>query len=98
MKFLAVLLTLFTFNAFAVCIVNYPSSCNLQGSEYSSGGGKKIIVYIEIDCKDSEGNHVKYIGTKGSVGGLFGFGRFTMPEKIKFIRWSKDKVAFGSGC
>lgn len=53
--------------------------------DYSSGGGDKAIVYLEVLVKDNKGNYHMYTDTKTSLSGLIGFGRFTIPKKFDFI-------------
>ena len=72
---------------------HYPSSCKqITSSEYSTGGGDKVVQYMEMDCITTNGSYVKYIDRIGSVGGAFGFGRLTQPDKVVFIKWNKDEL------
>ena len=66
-----------------------PKSCDVQSSEFSTGGGDKFFILMEVDCKKPDGSITKYVHQKGSVSGLLGFGRWTTPEKIDFVK-SKD--------
>ena len=79
--------------ASGVMTCNYPSTCKtITSSEYSTGGGDKIVQYMEMDCITKSGQYVKYIDRIGSVGGFFGVGRFTQPNKVIFIPWDKDEL------
>ncbi|GEM_PF-5957142 len=71
----------------------YPKTCKeIVSSEYSTGGGDSVIQYIELDCRTKEGEYVKYIDRMGSVGGFFGVGRFTQPDKIYFRKGNEDEL------
>ncbi len=71
----------------------YPKTCReIISSEYSTGGGDKVIHYVEVDCKTNNGEYIKYIDRIGSIGGFFGLGRFTQPDKIYFKQWEKDEL------
>ncbi len=87
-----------------VCIVNvaiaggimvckYPNTCRkIVSSEYSTGGGDKIVQYMEMDCVTENGSYIKYIDRIGSIGGAFGLGRFTQPNKVLFEPWRRDEL------
>ena len=54
-------------------------------SDYSSGGGDKPIVYIEVLVEKTDGTYEMYLDSKMSTSGLLGFGRFTMPSSFEYI-------------
>lgn len=68
----------------AKCTV--PMSCEIISSEFSTGGGDKLLVLMEVDCKKADGTINKYIHQKASAAGLLGFGRWVTPEKITFVK------------
>ena len=76
--------------------VRVPKDCDVQSAEFSTGGGDKIVRYIEVLCEYPNGRQVIYIDEQASVAGAFGFGRFTMPNKIEIIKDPKlkDKIDF----
>jgi len=73
-------------SAFAsTCHVTLPSDCvKINDSEFSTGGGDKAMWIIEVGCFTSSGAYKKYIATKVSASGFFGFGRWTTPDLITF--------------
>jgi len=67
--------------------VMVPSDCQtIQSATYSSGGGKKIIVYAKVHCVMKDGSDALFLATKASASGMFGFGRFTLPDRINIVR------------
>ena len=71
-----------------------PSDCKtIQSSTYSSGGGKKAIVYVKIHCIMKDGSDALFLADKISGSGILGFGRFDLPDRINFVRTDelKDK-------
>jgi hypothetical protein len=71
----------------------YPKECvQPLGSKYSTGGGNKAIQYVQLDCRDSKGYMISFIDEMGSLSGLLGFGRLTMPNKISFTPSNKSKM------
>jgi len=67
--------------------VMVPSDCKtIQSATYSSGGGKKIIVYAKVHCVMKDGTDALFLASKASASGMFGFGRFTLPDRINIIR------------
>jgi len=74
-------------------ICYYPKSCKqIVSTEYSTGGSKKLIHYIELDCITNEGQYVKYTDKIIKKAGFLGLGRLTIPDKIIFIKWNKDEL------
>ena len=72
---------------------HYPKELDIKSTEFSTGGGDKLIIYLEVfGYHKEQEQYVTYIDSKGSVGGMFGLGRFTAPEKIEYIPWDKDKI------
>ena len=69
-----------------------PKGCDPIGAEYSTGGGDKAIQYFEVMCEFSDGSKAIYIDRILSVGGMFGVGRFTQPDKIIFKHHNKDEL------
>lgn len=66
-------------------VCKYPKECvQPLGSKYSTGGGNKVIQYVQLDCRDKQGGMVSYIDQITALSGLFGFGRLTMPDRITF--------------
>ncbi len=71
-------------------ICKYPKECiEPIGSKYSTGGGKAAI---QLDCKTKDGHMVSYIDEMGSLSGLFGLGRLTMPDRITYKTHDKLKM------
>jgi len=71
----------------------YPKECTQPlGSKYSTGGGKNVIQYIQLDCRNESGGMVSFIDEMGSLSGFLGLGRFTMPDKISFTISNKSKM------
>ncbi len=74
-------------------VCKYPKECTLPlGSKYSTGGGNSAIQYIQLDCRGNKGQMISFIDEMGSVSGLLGFGRLTMPNKIHFEPSNKSKM------
>ena len=48
--------------------------------------------YLEIDCITTDGQYVKYIDKIFKKAGFLGLGRITIPNKIIFKKWNKDKL------
>lgn len=70
-----------------------PAGCEkIVDSEYSTGGGEKAFILYEVGCLDKNGKYVKYMTKMTSVSGMFGFGRWTIPEKITFVKSNVDKL------
>lgn len=61
-------------------------------SDYSTGGGEKMIVYLEVLVKLKDGTYAMYTDTKVSGMGLIGLGRFSIPDKFKYIIDKTGKV------
>ncbi len=73
-----------------ICLV--PQDCEIISSEFSTGGGKKSIYIMEVDCKSNDGLITKYLDAEFSAGGFFSLGRITMPRKVVFKRHNKDEL------
>lgn len=58
-------------------------------SDYSTGGGKKTIVYLEVLVELKDGTYEMYTSSDISVAGFFGMGRWTIPDRFRYI---KDKT------
>lgn len=89
---------IFIFNisyAFDIWKCYYPKTLKITDSEFSTGGGDKIMVILEVSGIDKNTNqYVKYIDTLTSITGLLGLSRFTCPDKIEFIPWNKNYIEF----
>jgi hypothetical protein len=83
-----VLMSLISLSAYAeTCVVTVPMEClQIQGSEFSTGGGTSSIQYIEVDCNLEGGRYKKYIATMTSWAGAFGVGRAYMPKEMEIVR------------
>ena len=75
-------------------ICYYPKSCKqIVSTEYStSGSGKGVIHYLELDCITNKGQYVKYTDKIIKKAGFLGLGRLTIPDKIIFIKWDKNEL------
>lgn len=86
-----ILVCLISVNAFADTVY-IPQNCKeIKSSTFSTGGGNKAVIYCKIHCKMDDGTDELFLAKKISTSGLFGVGRFTMPDSIKFVRSSKMK-------
>ena len=85
-KLFVILMILFTVSAIADITIEIPKDCSIQGTEYSTGGGKKIINYVEIDCLYPNGQYIKHIVNWWKFSGFLGLGRLTMPSQIDFVK------------
>jgi len=70
----------------------YPKGTTIISSEFSTGGGKKLIMYIEVDVRYPNGQVVKYLDSVVKTAGWFGLGRLAIPKKIIFVEWDKDEI------
>jgi len=59
---------------------------DIKSASYSTGGGKKAMIYIKLLCEDINGNTALFMRAKVSVSGALGWSRFMIPKKIQFIR------------
>ena len=93
--FIALLLVICTCSlsvAGNIATVLVPAECKtIQSATYSSGGGKKMVVYAKIHCIMDDGSDVLFLAYKISASGMMGFGRWTLPERINIIRSNKLK-------
>lgn len=93
--YIATLLSIFAFPALADSkTVYYPQeACDeILSQEYSTGGGDRIVQYLEILCKDSQGNYTGFVVSWGSVSGMLGLGRFTIPEKFTYVPYDGNTL------
>ena len=76
--------------------VRVPKDCDVESAEFSTGGGNKVVRYIEVLCRYPNGRQVIYIDEQASIAGAFNMGRFTMPNKIEIIKDPKlkDEIKF----
>ena len=74
--------------------VKYPAKyCDtIMSQEYSTGGGDSAFQFIEILCKDAEGNYKGFMLRMGSVSGWLGMGRLTTPDVIVYTPYSGDTL------
>ncbi|MBT8762540.1 hypothetical protein KFV02_01160 [Desulfohalobiaceae bacterium Ax17] len=70
----------------------YPKGTEIISSEFSTGGGKKVIMYIEVDVRYPDGRYVKYLDSIIKTAGFLGLGRIVIPDKIVFVPWDKDAI------
>ncbi len=91
-KLTLISLLLFTAPSYASTAECYvPKECKIVSSEFSTGGGDKAFYITEVDCQQEDGMIVKYVDTEFSIGGLFGMGRISTPDKIIFKPREDDK-------
>jgi len=69
-----------------------PKGCQVESAEYSTGGGDKMIQYLEVLCRFPDGSLAVYIDREFSIGGAIGLGRITQPDKIVFREHDKDDL------
>lgn len=68
----------------------YPESMEeIVSTEFSTGGGDKMVVLLELTGYEDE-KLVTYVAQLGSVSGFLGLGRFNTPDKIVYNKWDKD--------
>lgn len=67
--------------------VYYPEQyCDeIVSQEYSTGGGDSAFQYLEILCRDAEGNYNGFVDEWGSVAGFLGMGRLVIPDRFEYI-------------
>ena len=69
----------------------YPESVyDVISTEFSTGGGDKAVVLLELTGYEYDEEVVTYVAKLGSVSGFLGIGRFTTPDKIVYKKWNKD--------
>lgn len=61
-------------------------------SDYSTGGGDKVVVYLEVLVKLKDGTYAMYTKQTASIGGLFGMGRLTIPDRFIYVIDKTGKV------
>ena len=92
MKKLMLLLLVLVTLASASTIIEIPNNVkSVQSAEYSSGGGNTAIVYVKIVCELNDGSFIMWNLTKTSASGLFGMGRLSIPEEIRFVKANVTK-------
>lgn len=84
MIFTMIILLLATF-ATADTIFIPENSKHVDSAEFSTGGGKKAIVYIKVLITHDDGSQTLYTESKGSLSGVFGLGRLNIPKKMDFV-------------
>lgn len=62
-----------------------PACVKPLGSKYSSGGGRTVVQYIQLDCYNDRSDLVSFIDEIPSLAGLLGLGRYVLPPKISFV-------------
>jgi hypothetical protein len=74
--------------------VYYPADrCQeIVSFEFSSGNGDTSINQVDILCVDADGKYTGYVGSWGSVAGLFGLGRAVSPEQFEFVPYGENTV------
>lgn len=72
--------------------VYYPKEqcTEILSQEYSTGGGNTMWQFLEILCRDSEGNYTGYVTKWDSVSGALGFGRIDRPERFNYVPHNKN--------
>jgi len=69
----------------------YPDSVyDVISTEFSTGGGDKAVVLLELTGYEYDEGVVTYVAQLGSVSGFLGIGRFAVPDKIVYNKWDKD--------
>lgn len=93
-KYTIILAFLLANSAYAggTSIAYVPKGCIVDSAEYSTGGGDKMIQYLEVLCLFKDSSKAVYIGRIVSLGGMFGLGRITQPDKIIFREHNKDEL------
>ena len=71
--------------AYADGVCHLPTDCTFISSEFSTGGGKKATYVMEVDCKNPAGEVTKLMAWEVTASGLLGWGRSTIPKKVKFV-------------
>lgn len=86
------LITANTASAGGTSTAYIPKGCTVVSAEYSTGGGDKMVQYLEVLCAFPNATRAVYIDRIASIGGFFGAGRFTQPDKIVFVEHSLDEL------
>jgi|Wag4MinimDraft_13_1082653.scaffolds.fasta_scaffold00117_21 hypothetical protein len=82
----------------------YPENLQIESSEFSTGGGDKAVILLEVSgylrptmkkkmsdkSSYEEAEYTTYIDSLSSVSGFLGLGRFTVPDRIIYIPWDKN--------
>lgn len=95
--FIATLTFISLFSSAIAGVVHIPAGVKeIKSATYSTGGGEKPIVYVKVHCLMNDGREVLFLAGKGSVSGMLGLGRWTLPEKIEFVKDNalKDKIVW----
>lgn len=69
----------------------YPEGLNILSTEFSTGGGDKIMVILEV-FGEKDGKYVTYLDSSINAGGIFGLGRVTIPTRINYVPWEHDYI------
>ncbi len=73
-------------------ICYYPAGSEVISSEFSTGGGDKTIMILEVDVRYEDGTTIKYLDQIISSGSMLGMSRLAIPNSIKFIHWNKHAI------
>lgn len=90
--FILVLSCSYAVSARAENVCYYPEGCEIISSEFSTGGGKRALYVMELDCRQKDGSMVKYIDVEFSAAGMLNMGRISVPRKIVFKEHDKDEL------
>ena len=92
----AILLTVSAASAKTLTL-KYPEKycAEILSQEYSTGGGDSAFQFVEILCRDAEGNYRGFMVRMGSAAGFFGAGRLVTPKTIIYVPWSGNTLEKG---
>lgn len=93
-KLIALLMLVGSLNCLADTIkVVLPSNTKrVISSDFSSGGGKKTIIYLEVLVELDDGTYAMYLDSTVSAAGLIGYGRYVLPDKFTYTIDTTGKV------
>jgi len=77
--------------------VYYPENVmEIKSATFSTGGGKSRLQYFKVFCLMSDDTYKMFFVTRTGVAGMFGWGRYTIPIQIKYIRQKglRDKIIY----
>lgn len=92
---LTAIMSLFATTAIAdMKTVMYPEKycAEILSQEYSSGGGDTMWQYLEILCRDENGEYRGFVASWGSVTGAFGFGRMSIPDGFRYVPYDGEEL------
>ena len=69
----------------------YPEGLNILSTEFSTGGGDKFMVILEV-FGEKDGKYVTYLDSSIHASGIFGLGRLTIPSRINYVPWEHDYI------